>query len=168
MVIDLQNLIYVSFLQKDLILYLEQLSNNLINYVLYYYQAFPFTRVCISLGFYGFILEFYQQLCVVKHSIDVVLSSLNKALGRAILGKSIRFCCLYYNAVAFLLLLKCFKDLKGVVCISNLKSLSSFKFLFPFLALQYKNDLFLVFKKKRLSLIRPIVNNLFKVFIAVV
>ena len=48
-----------------------------------------------------------------------MLSSLDRALSRAILGRGISFYYLYYNAIAILLLLKYFKDLKGVVSLSG-------------------------------------------------
>ncbi len=82
--------------------------------------------VRVGLSFHYFILEFYQEFNVVEHSTDVLLSSLDRVLSRAILSRGVSFCRLYYNAVALLLLLKYFEDLKGVVSSSYFQSLPSF------------------------------------------
>ena len=137
-IIDFQNLTRIGFFQGDPIFYLEQLSRNLVDHVFYYYQALSYLGARVGLSFSYFILEFDQEFNVVKHSVDVVLSSLNRALSRAILGRCVSFCRLYYNAIYILLLLKYFKDLKGVISSSSFQSLSSFQLILLFLALQYR------------------------------
>ncbi len=135
-VIDSQDLTCISFLQGDPIFYLEQLSRDLVNHVFYYYQTLSYLGARVGLGFSRFTLEFYQEFSVVDYSIDVVLSSLDRALSRAVLGRGISFYYLYYNTITILLLLKYFKDLRGVVSLSGFQPFSSFKLTLLFLFTQ--------------------------------
>jgi len=56
-----------------------------------------------------------------------MLSSLDRVLCRAVLGKGIRLSHLSHDPITCLLLLKNFEDLRGIIYISYLDIISSFK-----------------------------------------